>query len=122
MFCSKKPHLGGEKACKRHRGDGHPRAKRLFRGSALSRSLHRCHHLLEDLPEGRFLRGGKVDAHKRAGFALGMEQRAGGQQVALVQHALGQGISVHARIDPAEQAHRLCRKSAAGLQRQLDAA
>jgi energy-coupling factor transporter ATP-binding protein EcfA2 len=64
----------------------------------------------------------EVDAHQRAGRARGVEQGARRQQVALVQHALGQLVGVHAGVDPAKQAGRLGRKGATRLQRQLDAA
>jgi hypothetical protein len=47
-------------------------------------------HPPENIPKLRILRGGEVDAHQRARLTLGVEQRTGGQQVALVQHALGQ--------------------------------
>ena len=51
-----------------------------------------------------------------------MEQRPGRQQVALVQHALGQHVGVHARFHPAEQPRRFGGKAATCLQRQLHAA
>ena len=51
-----------------------------------------------------------------------MKQRAGRQQVTLVQHALRQRIGVHPGIDPAKQPRRRRGKGATGGQRQLDAA
>ena len=51
-----------------------------------------------------------------------MEQRTGRQQVAFVQHALRQRISVYPRLHPAEQAHRLGCKGAARPHGELDAA
>ena len=41
------------------------------------------------------------------GLRCGVEQGAGREQVALVEHALGQRIGVHAGVDPAEQPRRL---------------
>ena len=51
-----------------------------------------------------------------------MEQGAGGQQVTLVQHALGQHVGVHTGFHPAKQTRRFGRKGAACGQCQLDAA
>ena len=51
-----------------------------------------------------------------------MKQRAGREQVALVQHALRQHIRVHPGIHPAKQAGRLGHEAAARVQRQLHAA
>ena len=76
----------------------------------------------KSLPELRLLGGRKVNPHQAAGRASGVEQRAGGEQVALVQHALAQGIGVHTGFHPAEQAYRIrCKRAAVG-QRQLHAA
>ena len=51
-----------------------------------------------------------------------MKQCARGNQIVLVEHALGQGVGVDAGFDPAEQACGLGGKSATVRQRQLDAA
>ena len=51
-----------------------------------------------------------------------MKQRAGCDQVALVEHALRQRVGVHTGIDPAKQTGRLCRKGAAVRQRELGTA
>jgi hypothetical protein len=51
-----------------------------------------------------------------------MKQRAGCNQIALVQHALRQRVGVYAGLDPAKQPRRLRRKGASARQRELDAA
>ncbi len=51
-----------------------------------------------------------------------MEQRAGRDEVALVEHALGEHVGVHARLHPAEHARGLGREALPGLQRDLHAA
>ena len=79
------------RSLQRRPGDGHPRAE-----SACFAALRSAAHFIAATTCWKICQrplpaSWQVDAHERAGLALGMEQRARGQQVALVQHALGPG-------------------------------
>ena len=65
-------------------------------------SAHRTDFPRKHFPKLRILRGRKVDAHQGAGLAAGVEEGAGGEQIAVVQHGLCQLVGVYASVYPSE--------------------
>ena len=79
-----------------------------------SRSTSQARHdgaPVERPPEARVLRGREVDAHQRRRPVRRVEQRAGREQPAVVEHELRQPLGVDADVDPAEQPARRRRRS-----------
>ena len=65
--------------------------------------LHAIPQARKHVPERRLLRGREVDPHQGAGLARRMKQRAGCDQIALIEQALRQRVGIDTSVHPIDR-------------------